>query len=191
MLNHLTKYRIILASNSPRRQQLLGEILPEFSIEVKSIDEYYPESLKEKDIAEYLALQKSAAFGELKNHEMVITADTIVCIGDQVLGKPQNRDEAIHMLTQLSNNTHTVFTGVTVRTHMKSLTFSDATKVTFHPISREEIEYYIDKCQPYDKAGSYGIQEWLGYVKIAKIEGEFYNVMGLPLHRLYEVLKQW
>jgi septum formation protein len=191
MLSNLSAYSIILGSNSPRRQQLLGEIINTFSVHVKSVDELYPEHLRGKEIAPYLAELKSNAFIDLQPHEMVITADTIVCLDNEVLGKPQDKNDAINMLTKLSGQTHTVHTGVTIRTTKKTVTFSDATEVTFHSITPDEILYYLDKCQPYDKAGSYGIQEWLGYVKIRRMNGEFYNVMGLPLHRLYEVLKCW
>jgi septum formation protein len=191
MLDHLHPYHIILGSNSPRRQQLLGEIIPTFRVQVNPVEEIYPPHLVGKDIAEYLSELKSNSFEQLNEHDMVITADTIVCLHQEVLGKPRDKQEAIEMLTKLSNNTHTVFTGVTIKTLTKKITFSDATHVTFHPISQEEINFYLDTCQPYDKAGAYGIQEWLGYVKISRMEGEFYNVMGLPLHRLYAVLQAW
>lgn len=191
MLENLSAYDIILASNSPRRQQLLKEIVPNFRIQVKEVEEIAPSELKNEAIALYLSQLKSSAFGALTANQMVITADTIVCINDTVLGKPKDKTAALLMLQQLSNETHTVYTGVTVRTLEKELAFVDATEVTFYPISDEEMNFYIDTCKPFDKAGSYGIQEWLGYVKIRKMNGEFYNVMGLPLHRLYETLKNW
>lgn len=191
MLENLKNKKIILASNSPRRQQLLKEIIPDFSIQVKEVEEIAPNHLFNEEIAVYLSQLKSFAFDDLADNELLITADTIVCIYNQVLNKPKDKEEAVKMLRLLSNDTHTVYTGVTIRSNHKSVSFYDATNVTFHPISLEEIEYYIEKCKPYDKAGSYGIQEWLGYVKIKKMNGEFYNVMGLPLHRLYEELKKW
>jgi septum formation protein len=191
MLSKLKNYNVILASNSPRRQQLLSEIIDSFTIRVKPVDETFPKHLVGKEIAEYLSNLKSISFGELKTNELLITADTLVCLGSEVLNKPADKKEATEMLSKLSGNTHTVFTGVTVRTNEKHVTFSDATDVTFHVITPDEIDYYLNKCKPYDKAGSYGIQEWLGYVKIARMNGEFYNVMGLPLHRLYQVLTSW
>lgn len=185
----LDKYQIILASQSPRRQQLLGEIIPDFRIEVRSVDEVYPDHLKNEKIAMYLSELKSNAFDNLKDDEMVITSDTIVCLGEEVLGKPIDRDHAIKMLRSMSGKMHTVYTGVTIKTKDKSTTFFDATNVTFYALTEEEIEHYVDNCKPMDKAGAYGIQEWMGYVGIKKMEGEFYNVMGLPLHRLYRELQ--
>ncbi|MCB9187739.1 MAG: septum formation protein Maf [Flavobacteriales bacterium] len=186
-----TKYDIILASKSPRRQQLIREIIPEFTIEVREVDEIYPDHLKNEEVAMYLSELKSAAFNDLKENQLVITSDTIVCFENEVLGKPKDKKDAFQMLTRLSGNTHTVFTGVTVKTRNKSATFYDATDVTFYPLSPEEISYYLETCQPFDKAGSYGIQEWMGYVGIKKMDGEFYNVMGLPLHKLYRELQQF
>jgi septum formation protein len=191
MLDHLKDYRIILASNSPRRKQLLKEIVSDFVVQVKEVEEIAPQHLKRDEIAVYLSQLKSAAFDQLSDAEILITADTIVCLYDAVLNKPKDKQEAIEMLTKLSNETHTVYTGVTIRSNHKTVSFFDATDVTFYPISLEEINYYLDTCQPYDKAGSYGIQEWLGYVKIKKMNGEFYNVMGLPVHRLYQELLNW
>jgi septum formation protein len=192
MLENITsKYEVILASKSPRRQQLIKEILPEFSIEVREVDEIYPDHLKNEEVAMYLSELKSAAFEDLSDNQLLITSDTIVCFADEVLGKPKDRQDAINMLTRLSGNTHTVYTGVTIKTSSKTRTFCDATHVTFYPLSQEEIAHYITTCQPFDKAGSYGIQEWMGYVGIQKMDGEFYNVMGLPLHKLYRELQQF
>ncbi len=191
MLNHLDKFKVILASQSPRRKQLLGEIISDFECIVKPVNEIYPANLHREEIAMYLSDIKSKGFGGLDQHQMVITADTIVCLGDKVLEKPANKKQAMQMLSELSGTTHTVFTGVTIRTKNKQKTFYDATDVTFHKMDSTEMEYYIDKCAPYDKAGSYGIQEWWGYVAIEKMNGEFYNVMGLPLHKLYNILKNW
>lgn len=191
MLKHLDQYQIILASQSPRRKQLLREIISKFDCIVKPVDEIYPDEINREEIAMYLSRIKSEGFGDLKDNQMVITADTIVCLGNKVLEKPKDKEQAIQMLTELSGTTHTVFTGVTIRTKEKKKTFYDATEVTFHEMKTAEIEYYIDKCAPFDKAGSYGIQEWWGYVAIEKMNGEFYNVMGLPLHKLYNILKNW
>lgn len=191
MLNNLANFSVILGSQSPRRKQLLSEIIPVFETQVKDLDEVYPKELKQADICMYLAKLKSSAFGKLTEDQMVITSDTIVCLRDEVLGKPQDQAEALEMLTKLSGNTHTVYTGVTVRTAKREETFYDATNVTFYELTEEELTYYIDKCKPFDKAGSYGIQEWMGYVGIKKMEGEFYNVMGLPVHKLYQLLKGW
>jgi septum formation protein len=191
MLDHLKDYRIILASNSPRRRQLLKEIVSDFEVQVKEVEEIAPQHLKRAEIAVYLSQLKSNAFDQLADAEILITADTIVCLHDEVLNKPKDKEEAIRMLTKLSDATHTVYTGVTLRSTEKTVSFYDATEVTFYPISLEEIKYYLNTCKPYDKAGSYGIQEWLGYVKIKKMNGEFYNVMGLPVHRLYQELTKW
>ena len=191
MLDHLKDYSIILASNSPRRKQLLKEIVSDFEVQVKEVEEIAPQHLKRAEIAVYLSQLKSGAFDQLADAEILITADTIVCLHDEVLNKPKDKEEAIRMLTKLSDATHTVYTGVTLRSTEKTVSFYDATEVTFYPISLEEINYYLDTCKPYDKAGSYGIQEWLGYVKIKKMNGEFYNVMGLPVHRLYQELTKW
>ncbi|CAG5080728.1 Maf family nucleotide pyrophosphatase [Parvicella tangerina] len=192
MLKNITNhYDVILASKSPRRQQLLKEILPDFTINVRPVDEVYPSDLKQEEIAPYLSQLKSAAFEDLKTNQLVITADTIVCLDDKVLGKPKDFKESFQMLSELSGNTHVVYSGVTIKTQNKTVSFYDATKVTFYPLSASEIEHYIHTCQPFDKAGSYGIQEWMGYVGIEKMEGEFYNVMGLPLHRLYRELKKY
>ena len=191
MLDNLVKYQIILASKSPRRQQLLKEIIPIFDIQVKEVEEVYPPELQKEEVAMFLSKLKSEAFGSLKKNQMVITSDTIVCLGNQVMGKPRDGAEAFDMLTKLSGNTHTVYTGVSVRTSDQFETFFDATHVTFHELTENEISSYIQKCKPFDKAGSYGIQEWMGYVGIKKMEGEFYNVMGLPVHKLYQLLKSW
>lgn len=192
MLENITsKYKVILASQSPRRQQLIGEILPDFVIEVREVDEVYPDHLQNEDIAMYLSKLKSDAFDDLKDDQLIITADTIVCLNNKVLGKPVDETHAYKMLTELSGKTHTVYSGVTIKTKDKVNTFFDATHVTFYPLRDIEIWNYIKECQPMDKAGSYGIQEWMGYVGIQKMEGEFYNVMGLPLHRVYRELKQF
>ena len=190
LANITSRYKVILASKSPRRQQLIKEILPDFTIDVREVDEIYPNHLKNEEVAMYLSELKSKAFDDISDDQLVITSDTIVCYDDEVLGKPANEADAFNMLSRLSGNTHTVYTGVTIRTKATSQTFYDATHVTFYPLSPNEIKHYIKSCQPFDKAGSYGIQEWMGYVGIQKMEGEFYNVMGLPLHKLYRELQK-
>lgn len=181
-INHIS---IVLASKSPRRQELLKNIFSDFNIEVRQIDETFPTSLQGGNIAQYISEQKAKAFISEKRDELIITADTIVCLENQVLGKPKNFQEAYNMLQSLSGKTHVVYTGVSLLFKGEVTSFHDATRVSFYELSDEEINYYINKHQPFDKAGSYGIQEWMGYVGIQKMEGDFFNVMGLPLHRLY------
>lgn len=190
MLHNLKDKNIILASKSPRRQALLKGLDIEFEIRTKEVEEIYPDHLLNEKVPAYLAELKSSAFeGELNDNDVLITSDTVVILDDQILEKPGSREEAIEMIEQLAGKTHTVVTGVCIRSNTKKDTFSNQTKVTFSPMTKEEIEYYIDTCQPYDKAGSYGCQEWLGYVAIEKMEGSFYSVMGLPLHQVYQALK--
>ncbi|MDG2343538.1 MAG: Maf family protein [Flavobacteriales bacterium] len=181
-INHLS---IVLASKSPRRQELLKNIFSDFNIEVREIDETFPSSLKGGNIAQYISEQKAKAFTLEKRDDLIITADTIVCLENQVLGKPKSHQEAYDMLRSLSGKTHVVYTGVSLLFKGEITSFYDATHVSFYELSDDEINYYINKHQPFDKAGSYGIQEWMGYVGIQKMEGDFFNVMGLPLHRLY------
>ena len=176
---------IVLASKSPRRQELLKNIISNFKIEVREIEETFPDTLKGGEIAQYISEQKANAFKHTNENSMIITADTIVCFEDKVLGKPKSHENAFEMLRSLSGKKHTVFTGVSLLFKNKLTSFYDATSVSFYELSDEEINEYIKNHQPFDKAGSYGIQEWMGYVGIQKIEGDFFNVMGLPLHRLY------
>lgn len=192
-MNFITdRYEVILASKSPRRQALLKEIVPEFSIMLRDTAETYPSTLKGAQIVEHLANLKASAFdGELTDNQLLITADTIVWIDDMVLGKPRDRSGAIAMLRQLSGRKHTVFTGVCLKTNQRKRVFSVATYVFFRPLDDSEIEYYVDKYQPFDKAGSYGVQEWIGYVGVERIEGSYFNVMGLPVQRLYQELKEF
>lgn len=186
----MMKNKLLLASKSPRRRELLGMIEPKFETAVMhDVDESYPDNLPAKDIPGYLSRIKADAYKhQLKNGEIIITADTVVICEDEVLGKPCSRTEAIAMLEKLSGKTHTVVTGVTLTSLEKSLTFSESTEVTFDHLSYEQIVWYVDNCQPFDKAGAYGIQEWIGCIGISGIKGCFYNVMGLPLHRLYKAL---
>ena len=181
----IDKIDIVLASKSPRRQELLKNIISNFKIEVREIEETFPSTLKGAEIAQYISKQKANAFLHSNEKSMIITADTIVCLEDKVLGKPKSHENAFEMLRSLSGKKHTVFTGVSLLFKNKLTSFYDATHVSFYELSDEEINEYIKNHQPFDKAGSYGIQEWMGYVGIQKIEGDFFNVMGLPLHRLY------
>lgn len=190
MKHLLSKYNIILASQSPRRQNLLKEIIPEFEIRTKDYDETFDSDIPAHEVAPYLSVIKSKAFRpELAANDLLITADTTVVLNDQVINKPEGRREAIDMLSRLSGSMHTVVSGVSICTVDRIETLSSHTKVYFDEISQYEIEHYVDRFEPYDKAGSYGIQEWIGYIGIRKIEGCYYNVMGLPLNALYKELK--
>lgn len=182
-INHLS---VKLASKSPRRQKLLGNIITRFEVITKEIDEIYPKTLHVSEVASYLSKLKAAAYIEdADKDELYITADTVVIYQNEILGKPISKNDAVKMLKKLSGNTHEVYTGVSILLNGDIRTFDDVTKVTFYELSDDEIYYYVEKYQPMDKAGSYGIQEWMGYVGIQKMEGDFFNVMGLPLHRLY------
>jgi len=179
--------KIILASKSPRRQTLLKELNVEFEIRLKEVDEIYPENLRGGEVPVFLSKLKGEAFkNELKDDEVLVTADTIVWLNDSILGKPLDRNDAIAILKALSGNMHRVITGVTIQQKDSAYTFSETTEVYFKKLSEGEITYYIDTFKPFDKAGAYGIQEWIGYVGVERINGCFYNVMGLPLFRLHE-----
>lgn len=193
MLENLKDYNIILASGSPRRKELLAGLGINFETKVlKGIDESYPNNIPAKEVAEYISKQKAAAYKNILNDkDMIITADTVVINGKEILGKPHNKQQALEMLENLSNKTHSVVTGVTILTKEKSISFSTETKVDFAKLSGEEINYYIDNYKPFDKAGAYGIQEWIGYVAVKSISGSYFNVMGLPIQRLYQELKNW
>jgi septum formation protein len=182
---------IKLASKSPRRHQLLRNIIKDFEIISKEIDESYPKSLKPNEIALYLANLKAKSYEkEAKENQLYITADTMVVYKQKVLGKPKNKEDAFNMLQELSGNTHRVYTGISLLFNGEIISFVDATKVTFYDLSEDEIKFYINHHRPMDKAGSYGIQEWMGYVGVKKIDGDFFNVMGLPLHRLYRGIEK-
>ena len=187
----MISYKIILASNSPRRKELLAGIDVPFDVRViDGIDESYPVTLPTKDIAEYIAKKKATAYREtMAGDELVITADTIVVLGSQVMGKPHDANEACSMLRQLSGQTHQVITGVTLTTKERQMSFSVETDVTFKNLSDEEIDYYVTNYQPFDKAGAYGIQEWIGHIGVTGMSGSYFNVMGLPVQRIYEALK--
>lgn len=185
----LRNYRYILASKSPRRQFLLNELGLPFDLQTKDVNEDFPQELKREEIPLYLCRKKADAFeGDLDEHTIVITADTIVWINDHVLNKPADAAEAAVMLRELSGAMHEVYTGVCLKSKDKEHTFYALTKVYFRTLSEAEIDYYIRTCKPFDKAGAYGAQEWIGYVGVEKIEGTYFNVMGLPLYELYEAL---
>lgn len=191
MLDKLNNYNIILASKSPRRQELLKGIGLNFNVLTKDVDESYPSRLSVYEVAPYLSLKKAKAFedAELPDNYMIITADTIVVIGDEILGKPKDKENACEMLLKLSGKKHSVITGVTIRTKDRTKTFSAVSNVVFEKLDSEEINYYVDNFKPFDKAGSYGIQEWIGYIGVSAVEGSYFNVMGLPTQKLYTVLK--
>ncbi len=187
----LADYRILLASNSPRRRELLGMILRRFEVaQARDIDESYPDTLAAPEVPAYLSQLKARAYADmLEPKELIITADTVVIDGDAILGKPSTPEEARNMLRRLSGHAHTVVTGVTLTTPDRTLTFSETTKVHFGHLDEKEITEYVDLYYPLDKAGAYGIQEWIGAVGITGIEGCYYNVMGLPLNALYRNLR--
>lgn len=191
MLDKLNNYNIILASKSPRRQELLKGIGLNFNVLTKDVDESYPSRLSVYEVAPYLSLKKAKAFedAELPDNYMIITADTIVVVGDEILGKPKDKENACEMLHKLSGKKHSVITGVTIRTKDRTKTFSAVSNVVFEKLDSEEINYYVDDFKPFDKAGSYGIQEWIGYIGVSAVEGSYFNVMGLPTQKLYTVLK--
>lgn len=184
-------YSIILASQSPRREQILKESGFIFTVKPVNIDEDYHGNLPANAVARYLAEQKARQFSALASNEIVLTADTTVVINDVILGKPVSSEGAASMLSSLSGRVHQVITGVCLKSNDKMQSFDDTTKVHFKKLTDEEILYYIEHYQPYDKAGSYGIQEWIGMIAIDKIEGSYFNVMGLPIHKVYAALKKW
>lgn len=185
--------RIILASNSPRRRELLAGLGYTYEVRVLSgIDESYPENLQGSEVASYISRAKAEAYrATMASDELIITADTIVCLDDKVLGKPSDEAEAMAMLRSLSGRTHQVYTGVTIVTGEASSTFVSRSDVTFAELTEEEIKHYVAHYRPMDKAGAYGIQEWIGYVGVERIEGSYFNVMGLPVQRLYTELKKY
>jgi len=189
LANHLSGYSITLGSQSPRRKELFAGLNLPFLVEVREIDESFSSELAALEVPEYLAVLKSIPFkSDFQDNGLLITADTIVLIDGNILGKPLDYEHAFAMLKQLSGKKHVVITGVCLTSKTKQITFADHTDVYFKDLSDEEIDYYLTHYQPYDKAGSYGVQEWIGYVAIEKIEGSYFNVMGLPIQRLYEEL---
>ena len=191
MISVNERYDVVLASNSPRRRELLAGMGVDFRVEVISgIDETYPDTLPVEQVAEYLSGRKAQAY-ELRPNELLITADTVVISDGRVLGKPADEAEARAMLRELSGKSHRVITGVTLRSMNREVRLSDVSEVDFAELTEDEIEHYVKRYRPLDKAGAYGIQEWIGYVGITGIRGSFYNVMGLPTRRLYEELKRF
>ena len=192
MLDNLNKYHIILASNSPRRKELLTILGLNFeSKTIPGIDESYPKELKGEEIPIHIATKKASVYQTLiNNNELVITADTIVYVDGEVLGKPKDQADANRMLKLLSGRSHEVITGVCILTRDNQQNFAVTTNVTFDTLSEDEINFYVEKYKPYDKAGAYGIQEWIGLVGVSKLEGSYFNVMGLPVQRLYKELKK-
>ncbi len=191
-LNNLSNKKIILASNSPRRQELLKGLEIEFEVRVNAVDETIPNDLQAEYVAAYLSKLKSESFPDkLNDDEILITSDTVVLENGHVLGKPTTEQEAFDMLKSLSGATHSVMTAVTLRDKRKQITLEDETIVTFRFLEEEEIWHYIHEYKPMDKAGAYGIQEWIGFMGVEKIEGSYYTVMGFPLHLVYAQLKKW
>jgi septum formation protein len=183
------KYKIVLASGSPRRQQFFKDFDLEFEVRLKEVDEIYPDHLKAEEITNFLAELKAKAFdGELALNEVLVTSDTLVWLNGKALGKPKDYDDAFQILKSLSNDTHEVITSVCFTTTEKSETIFDVTKVTFSELSDDAIRYYLDNYKPFDKAGAYGIQEWIGLIGITKIEGSYTNVVGLPTEKVYNYL---
>ena len=189
----ITSYKVVLASNSPRRKELLAGIDIDFEVRViQDIDESYPADLPTKDIAEYISRKKAAVYQKkMTDDELVITADTIVVLDSEVMGKPHDEADASRMLHKLSGRTHQVITGVTLTTTTRQQSFSVETDVTFKKLSDEEINYYVQRYKPFDKAGAYGIQEWIGHIGVTGLQGSYFNVMGLPVQRIYEALRQF
>ena len=185
----INQYNVVLASKSPRRCELLSHIIKDFKIISADINEEFSPLLKINDIAKHIAEKKANFYADqVKVNDIYITADTIVILNNEILGKPKDEKDAFNMLKSLSGNSHLVHTGVSIIFNKKIYSFYDETKVTFYSLSNREIMDYINRCQPFDKAGSYGIQDWMGFVGIKKMEGDFFNVMGLPLHKLYRKL---
>lgn len=186
-----SEYHIILASNSPRRKELLNGLDLDYEVKVlPDIEETYPESLSTEEIPLYIAEEKAAAYQQMMaKDDLIITADTVVVLGDEVLGKPSDLDDARRMLRELSGKTHQVITGVCLMTKDKKRSFTVTTDVTFKELTDEEIDYYVETYKPLDKAGAYGIQEWIGYIGVTGLNGSYFNVMGLPVQRIYNELK--
>lgn len=191
MLKNLAKYHIILASNSPRRRELLSGLGIDYEVKIiPDIDESYPDGLDGTEIPVYISKKKAEAYRTtMQPDELIITADTIVWLDGMVLGKPANEDEAYAMLRKLSGKTHQVITGVTLTTSSSQNSFSVVSDVTFSDLTEEEIDYYVRNYRPMDKAGAYGVQEWIGFIGVTSLRGSYFNVMGLPVQRLYSELK--
>lgn len=186
-------YNIILASNSPRRKELLAGLGVKFDVRlIDGIDETYPGDIESHDVAEYIAKKKADAYKQsIASNELIITADTIVILDDEIFGKPSNADEAYNMLQKLSGKTHQVITGVCLLTKNEQRVFRVTTDVTFKELELEEIKYYVDNYKPFDKAGAYGIQEWIGYIGVTSLNGSYFNVVGFPVQRIYTELQKF
>jgi septum formation protein len=182
---------ILLASGSPRRKYLMTEAGFEFTVEKSGVDESFPAEMPLQQVPRYLASKKAEYFRPKIHDEIVVAADTVVILNDRIMNKPENRAEAIDMLSELSGQTHQVITGVSIVSKEREESFDDLTMVKFKSLSLREIEYYVDHYKPYDKAGAYGAQDWIGMVAIEKIEGSYFNVMGLPIHKVYQHLVNW
>lgn len=193
MLENIKHYNLLLASNSPRRRELLSGLGISYTVvTLPEIDESYPAHLKGVEIPSFIAQKKASAYQEMMSDDtMLITADTIVWLDGKVYGKPQDVNDARRMLQELSGRTHTVITGVAITTKERQKVFAVESKVTFAKLDEDEIHYYVSEYKPMDKAGAYGIQEWIGYIGVTSLEGSYFNVMGLPIQRLYNELKQW
>lgn len=192
LANKFAHIEIILASQSPRRQELLKGLDLDFKIETRPVDEVYSADLKRQQITDYLSVLKASAFkNDLQENQLLITSDTIVWFQEQALEKPKNAEHAKEMLASMSGHSHEVFTSVCFTTTQKQEVIYDVTKVHFATLTAEEIEYYVSHYKPFDKAGAYGVQDWLGYAGVTRLEGCYYNVMGLPLPKVYELLKKW
>ena len=191
MIN-LKNHQVVLASKSPRRNELLKGLGIDFTVRTKDTDESFPSEMNPFEVAGFLSKKKADAFlEEIEASEILITADTVVIVNNQVLGKPIDKNDAFEMIKSLSDGVHEVVTGITLTSKTKQVTLQDTVSVSFKKLDNEEIEFYIDNFKPFDKAGAYGIQEWIGYIAVDRIEGSFYTVMGLPVHLIYDQLKNW
>ena len=192
MMEQIQNKRLILASNSPRRRELLQGLGLDFIVKAKEVDEDFSDNMDKSQVAKYLAEKKALSYQqELEENDLIITADTVVIINGEILNKPKDKEEAFQMLQKLSGKAHRVITGVCMMDKQKMVAFDDMTEVHFKDMDKTELISYIENYQPFDKAGAYGVQEWIGYVAVYKMVGSFYNVMGLPVHRIYEELKKW
>lgn len=187
---NLTK-KLILASNSPRRKQILADAGFKFTVKLKDIDESFPADMDAKEVPRYLAVKKANAFELFDKDEIILTSDTIVALENEIMNKPANEVEAKSMLRKLSGKKHVVYTGVCLKSNEEIISFVDETAVYFKDLTDSEIDYYIKTCKPFDKAGAYGVQDFIGMVGIAKIEGSYFTVMGLPIHKVYEAMKKY
>ena len=192
MLDNIKKYNVILASNSPRRKELLAGLGIDFKVKViDGIDESYPPSLATQQVAEYIAEKKAEAYRSvMDDNDLIITADTVVIVNNEILGKPTDAADAIRMLQSMAGRSHHVVTGVCITSKHVHKSFSVTTEVEFAALSDDEIDYYVERYRPFDKAGAYGIQEWIGYIGVTSLSGSYYNVMGLPVQRIYTELKR-